>query len=149
MSRCQTPGREMQQEWKNCSRSGFVAARLRCQTRLTSLAGAATIEAAEPARAAGARGSVRGGDVQAQAVDVADLPAQVPDVRLRVDAADAGGALQRLARRELAAVPVQVLAQPRPQRPELALLERLGQVRQVGGHPLPQLRRDQVAERVR
>ena len=60
-----------------------------------------------------------------QAVDRADLRAQVAHVRLRVDRLRADRALERLGRRELAAVAVQVLAQPLAQRAELAALELL------------------------
>src|SRR5579884_922316 len=89
------------------------------------------------------------GNRQRQAVDLADLVAEVTHVGLGVDPRRAGRALERLRRRELAAVAVQVLAQPLPQRSELAALELALEPGEVGGDPLPELHRDQVAERVR
>ena len=58
------------------------------------------------------------------------LVPQVPEVRRRLDRA-ADHPLQRLRRRELAPVPVQALAEPLPERAELAALDLLVQVRQV------------------
>ena len=58
--------------------------------------------------------------------------AQVTHVRLGVDLGRADDALERLAGRELAAVAVQVLAQPVAQRAELSLLEVVVQRREVG-----------------
>src|SRR3954469_17703805 len=97
------------------------------------------------APAAAARFPLRGGR---KAVDLADLRAQVAHVRLGVDLARPDRALERLRRRELAAVAVQMLAQPLAQRAELALLKPLVQVRDVGKNPCQELRRDQVPERV-
>src|SRR5581483_961149 len=83
------------------------------------------------------------GNRQRQAVDLADLVAEVTHVGLGVDPRRAGRALERLRRRELAAVAVQVLAQPLPQRSELAALELALEPGEVGGDPLPELHRDQ------
>ena len=58
------------------------------------------------------------------------LLAQVREVRLGVDAR-ADRALERLLRRELPAVLVDVLAEPLAERRELAALERVVEVRQV------------------
>src|SRR4051794_31997268 len=82
-------------------------------------------------------------------VDRRKLLAQIAHVRRRVDLRRADDTLERLARRVLAAVAVQVLAEPVAQGCELALLEAVVDVRQLREHALPDLRRDQVAERVR
>src|SRR5687767_114375 len=75
------------------------------------------------------------------------LPAQIAQVRLRVEAA-ARDPLDELARRELAAVPPEVLGQPACERAELALLELVVQVGDLRVRLLPQLARDDVAQRV-
>src|SRR6266404_4394464 len=82
-------------------------------------------------------------------VDRGELLAQVADVRRRVDLGRAADAIERLARRELAAVPMQVLAQPVAERRELALLEAVVEIGKVVDDTFPDLRRDQVPERVR
>src|SRR5215210_3497136 len=82
-------------------------------------------------------GSARIG-LRRQAVDLADLAAQVAHVRLRVDLARPERALHRLGRRELAAVAVEVVAQPLAERAELAALEVVVQGGEVGGDALPE-----------
>src|SRR5579862_78333 len=82
-------------------------------------------------------------------VEIRELLAEVPHVRLGIDLAPADGPLERLGGCELAAVPVQVVAQPVAKRREVALLEGVGEIRQVGADALPELGRDEVAERVR
>src|SRR4051794_14847236 len=56
-----------------------------------------------------------------QVVDLADLPPEVGDVRAGVERAS-DEALEQLARRQLAAVAVDVLAEPLAERRELAAL---------------------------
>src|SRR5436190_3141614 len=99
---------------------------------------------AKDASAAARMGTTLRGDD----VDPRQLRAQVEKVRHGVDLRRPDRTLERLRRCELAAVAVQVLAEPVPERREVALLERVVEVRQVGRDPLPDLRRDQVAERV-
>src|SRR2546423_3464752 len=80
--------------------------------------------------------------------DLAELPLQVANVRLRVDLR-AGRAHERLARRELAPVPVEVLAQPLAQVGEVAALDARVEVAEVGARLLPDLDGHDVPERVR
>src|SRR5829696_5598901 len=75
------------------------------------------------------------------------LPAQIAQVRLRVEPT-AGDPLDQLARHVLAAMPPEILAQPRGERAELAALELVVQTGDVGRHPLPKLAGDDGAERV-
>src|SRR3954467_13261442 len=72
-----------------------------------------------------------------QAVDLAELAAEVPHVGLGVDRRRACHPLERLRRRELPAVAMEAVAQPLAQRPEVALLEPFVDVRQIGEHALP------------
>src|SRR3954451_22138940 len=83
------------------------------------------------------------------AVDLRELLAEVPHVRLGVDLLRADGAFERLAGRVLAPMAVEVLSEPIAQRSELSLLEPGLEVGQVGGDLLPHLGGDQIAERVR
>src|SRR5579875_1030430 len=83
-----------------------------------------------------------------EAVNSSDLLAEVTHVGLRVDRPGADDQLERLARRELAAVAVEVLSKPVAERAELAALEVVVEARDVREHALPDLGRDQVAERV-
>src|SRR5215211_6474474 len=96
-----------------------------------------------------ARGPAADSAGDGEPVDLAELRAQVAHVGLGVDLRRARDALERLERRELAAVTVQVVSQPLAQRPELALLELVVQVGEVGDDALPDLRGDQVPEGVR
>src|SRR5262245_59735362 len=76
------------------------------------------------------------------------LGLQVPEVGLGVEAA-ADDALERLLRRELAAVAPEPVAQPRRERLQPALLDVGVEGREVLPESLPDLERDHVAERVR
>src|SRR6202011_191795 len=80
--------------------------------------------------------------------DTAELPLEVAQIRRRVDAAPRH-ALQEVLRHEGAAVPVHVLAKPLAERRELAALELLVEVAEVGLDALPELNGDDVAEGVR
>src|SRR6476620_5786176 len=82
-------------------------------------------------------------------VDRGELFAQVAHVRCRVDLGRAADALERLARSELAAVPMQVLAQPVAKGPEFTLLEAVVEIGEISDDAFPDLRRDQVPERIR
>src|SRR5947209_4323727 len=94
------------------------------------------------------RGSVEtDGLVSVQAVDGAELLAQIAEQRLRVEAS-AHHALEQLGGHELAAVPVHVLTQPLAQRGELAGPDLVVEIRQLAPDPLPELARDDVAEGV-
>src|SRR3954452_11651491 len=88
--------------------------------------------------------SVDSGD----SVDRRELLTEVAHVGRRVDLGGADDLLQRLARRVLPAVVVQVLAEPVAERAELAPLEAVVEVRQGGDDLLPDLGGDQVAERI-
>src|SRR5437773_860143 len=79
---------------------------------------------------------------------IPELPLEVAQVRLRIHR-PADRALQQLLRRERAAVPVHVLAQPLAQGLELAALELLVEAADFRLRPLPQLHGDDVPERVR
>src|SRR6478672_8802957 len=76
-----------------------------------------------------------------QAVDVAELRAQVREQRLRVQTT-AHEALEQLAGQVLTAVTVHVLAQPVTKRPEVACACFVVKVRQLPADPLPELGRD-------
>src|SRR3954451_16474908 len=76
-------------------------------------------------------------------IDRRELLAQVPHVRRGIDLRGADDAFERLARRVLAAVTVQVLAQPVAQRREFAVLEPVVDVGHVRDDAFPDLRRDE------
>src|SRR5688500_2738709 len=82
-----------------------------------------------------------------QPVELAVLCFQVAEVRLRADAA-AGDPLDQLLGLELAAVLVQPFAQPAEQHREVAAAELLVARRVLAGERVPQLRRDQVSQRI-
>src|SRR5687768_252995 len=93
-----------------------------------------------------ARGTPRslpGASGQVDPVDLAVLLRQVAHVGSDLDRAP-GRAAHDLGGLELASVPVHVLAQPVPQRLELAALDARLQVGDVAVHRLPQLPRDHV-----
>ena len=85
-----------------------------------------------------ARGSGRARSRDGGAEQVAELPLEIAEVRRRVHLR-AGGALEQLLRRERAAVPVHVLAEPVAERHELAALELLVEVAEIRLGALPEL----------
>src|SRR5579864_488396 len=88
------------------------------------------------------------GSADGHAEELLQLALQVPEVRLRVHPR-ADRPLQELPRLVRAPEPVDVLAQPVRERLELAAFEQLVEVADVRLGALPQLHRDDVAERVR
>src|SRR5437764_10558422 len=82
-----------------------------------------------------------------QAVDRAELGAQIPEQRLRVETA-ADRPLEELRRHVLAAVTVDVPPEPLAQVPELAGPDPIVEVGELAPDPVPELSRDDVAERV-
>src|SRR5579859_2929156 len=97
-------------------------------------------------RVAGGRGPACPA-LELEAVDRAELRAQVAEQRLRVEAA-ADHALEELAGHVLAAVAVDVLAQPVVERAELAGPDLVVEVGELPADPLPELSGDDVAEGV-
>src|SRR5438093_1094517 len=94
-----------------------------------------------PFSTAAMRGSVETCALGAvEPVNGAELVAQVAEQRLRIEPA-AHRPLEQLAGQVLASVPVDVLAQPFPQRAELARPHLLVEIRQLRPDALPQLGR--------
>ena len=88
------------------------------------------------------------GYLGSQTVNFAVLGVQIAQVRRRVDPG-AGHPLHQVLRLKLGPVAVDLLAQPAEQRRELAAGDLVGQVRDILLDALPQLDRDQVAQRSR
>src|SRR5436305_1248712 len=88
------------------------------------------------------------GSADGDAEQLLQLTLEVSEIRLGVHGRS-HSAPQELLRLEHPAVPVDVLAEPRGERRELAPLELLVQVAEVGSGAFPQLNRDDVPERVR
>src|SRR5687768_2539942 len=78
-----------------------------------------------------------------------ELLAEVGEIRLRIDRGRSGQPLDRLLGCELAAERVEVVAKPRGQVAELAGLHLRVQLRDRLAHRRPELKRDDIAERVR